>query len=407
MTTWFAPGRVEVLGKHTDYAGGRCLVMALDRGVTATVADAPGNAPGDTLTARSLTMPDEIDLRSDAALPAGHWGNYLTTVVQRLEHNFGPLRGGHLTIDTTLPLASGMSSSSAMIVAAALALAHHNGFPRTDAWTAHLDDPAALATYLACVENGAGFGPLTGLRGVGTRGGSEDHTAMVMSRPGELGLFDFSSDVPVRERSLRLDPDLRFVVVMSGVLAEKTGPALAHYNRSSELARAAVAVWNEATGRADANLGAALREVPDARARLTALVRGDAELARRVHQFLTESEDLIPRAADALSAGDLAGFGDLVAASQAGADAGLGNQTPETRALVATALDQAAHAASAFGAGYGGSVWALVDRADADGFAEAWLARYRRDFRQHADAASVLVTQPSGSVREMDPHRAP
>ncbi|MDN5571353.1 MAG: hypothetical protein L0G22_08900, partial [Propionibacteriaceae bacterium] len=133
----------------------------------------------------------------------------------------------------------------------------------------------------------------------------------------------------------------------------------------------------------------------------------NAELARRVHQFLTESEDLIPRAADALSAGDLAGFGDLVAASQAGADAGLGNQTPETRALVATALDQAAHAASAFGAGYGGSVWALVDRADADGFAEAWLARYRRDFRQHADAASVLVTQPSGSVREMDPHRAP
>ena len=40
MTTWFSPGRIEVLGKHTDYAGGRCLIMALDRGVTATVTDA-------------------------------------------------------------------------------------------------------------------------------------------------------------------------------------------------------------------------------------------------------------------------------------------------------------------------------------------------------------------------------
>nr|WP_269779349.1 hypothetical protein [Propioniciclava soli] len=186
---------------------------------------------------------------------------------------------------------------------------------------------------------------------------------------------------------------------MSGVLAEKTGSALEHYNRSSELARALTQAWNGATGREDANLGSALHAVPDARARLTALVRDDAELTRRLQQFLTESEDLIPAAAEALARGDLTRFGELVDASQQGADAGLGNQIPETRRLAGSARELGAHAASAFGAGYGGSVWALVDAEDADAFAATWFERYLAAFPQHADGASVLVTEPSARAR--------
>ena len=75
------------------------------------------------------------------------------------------------------------------------------------------------------------------------------------------------------------------------------------------------------------------------------------------------------------------------------AEALLGNQVPETVALAASARQLGAAAASAFGAGFGGSVWALVPRADAEGFAAAWLERYTRDFPARAATASTIVTE--------------
>ena len=73
MTTWFAPGRIEVLGKHTDYAGGRSLLMALERGVTVRVREATAG-----LSARSADAPGVVDLApTSEPLDDGHWGNYL------------------------------------------------------------------------------------------------------------------------------------------------------------------------------------------------------------------------------------------------------------------------------------------------------------------------------------------
>lgn len=398
MTAWFSPGRIEVLGKHTDYAGGRSLLAALDRGVTATVTESPAGA-----RARSTAMSDTVDLRGDSPLPAGHWGNYLKAAFTRLESNFGRLAPCTIEIDSTLPLASGMSSSSAVVVAVVLALAHHNHLVGQARWGAEITSPEALATYLACVENGSGFGSLTGSTGVGTRGGSEDHTAMICSKPDELGVFSFADHIPVRESTIAFPPELRFVVLMSGVLAEKTGAALAQYNRASELARAIVKIWNEARQRSDANIGQALRSNAVARDELMRLVSGDAALTQRLEQFLVESEDLIPAAASALSSGALEHFGHLVDVSQRGADEGLGNQIPQSRHLTASARRLGAHAASAFGAGYGGSVWALVPQSEADAFAVDWLGDYQRAFPEHVEAASVLITKPHGGVRELGP----
>ena len=75
------------------------------------------------------------------------------------------------------------------------------------------------------------------------------------------------------------------------------------------------------------------------------------------------------------------------------AEALLGNQVPETVALAASARELGAAASSAFGAGFGGSVWALVPRGDAEGFATAWLERYTRDFPARAAAASTIITE--------------
>lgn len=395
MTTWFAPGRIEVLGKHTDYAGGRSLLAALDRGVTVRIESADVG-----LTARSDAMPGTITLDA-SLLPAGHWGNYLRTAASRLTNNFGALRPGHLEVSSTLPLASGMSSSSALLVASALALAHHSGLDRDPRWLARLGTPEALATYLACIENGASFGDLAGDRGVGTFGGSEDHTAMVCCHADELAQYSFAGRQPRREASIGFPSHLSFVVVMSGVLAEKTGPALAAYNRSAELAGEIVRRWNEATSRTDANIGQVLAADPSARTQLSRLTDGNSALRERLEQFIAESEEYVPAGADALRRGDLAAFGAVSAASWQGADAGLHNQIAETRHLASRAAELDAYAASPFGAGYGGSVWALTTTADAEAFGKAWLDDYLTAFPQHAGRASALVTRPAGGVRPL------
>jgi galactokinase len=76
----------------------------------------------------------------------------------------------------------------------------------------------------------------------------------------------------------------------------------------------------------------------------------------------------------------------------------LKNQLPETNALVAMARDQGAFAASAFGAGFGGSVWALVDPQElglsADEFGDRWLSEYRKRFPEHAAKSSAFAARP-------------
>ncbi|MDO5629841.1 MAG: galactokinase family protein, partial [Mobilicoccus sp.] len=134
---WRVPGRIEVLGQHTDYAGGNVLVCAASQSVTATATPRPpprtplttsGGSPNDRrglLSARSSAFPGTVTLEANRPvdLPAGHWGRYVATAWHRLRANFGDLPDAHLTIDSDLPLASGMSSSSALVVASALALA--------------------------------------------------------------------------------------------------------------------------------------------------------------------------------------------------------------------------------------------------------------------------------------------
>ena len=92
----------------------------------------------------------------------------------------------------------------------------------------------------------------------------------------------------------------------------------------------------------------------------------------------------MPSAFDALGAGDLAAFGAVVDRSQKRAEDGLRNQVPETIELARLARSLGAHASSAFGAGFGGSVWALVAEADSARFSADWERAYRSRFDQRA-----------------------
>ncbi|HEX6535246.1 MAG TPA: galactokinase family protein [Gemmatimonadaceae bacterium] len=397
----WSPGRIEVLGKHTDYAGGRSLLCAVERGVC--VVAVPRDDARLRLHDARLSATVECELTATSAPRAlagpGAWGTYPAAVARRIARNFpGPLRGADIALASDLPAAAGMSSSSALVVAIFLALAEINALAARDEYRREIRSAEELAGYLGCVENGEDFGSLRGDAGVGTFGGSEDHTAILCGRAGALAQYAFC---PVRlERVVPLPRELTFAIAVSGVAAEKTGNARERYNAASHRARTIVERWREATGRRDATLAAALSSGAAAAGALEALLarggvdgRASRELLDRLAHFRLESEVLVPAAGDALAAGDLEALGAAVDRSQRAAEEWLGNQVPETIALARAARELGAVAASAFGAGFGGSVWALVPADGATTFLDAWRARYLARFPARASACTFFLTR--------------
>jgi galactokinase len=368
---FYVPGRIEVLGKHTDYAGGRSLLCAVERGIYGV------SAPRDDgrLAIVDARRESSLALTPDQETAPLNWGTYPLAVLRRLPRNFPEMtRGADLIFESTLPSASGLSSSSALIVLVLLALARANDLMATSRWTDNIRSDEDLAAYAATIENGSSFRALIGSRGVGTEGGSEDHTAILCSRAGHLAQYSFC---PTRlERTLPLPSDLVFAIGVSGIAARKTGEARDDYNRASRGVRQILDRWRLESGRDDATLAAAVASAPDAVDRLRSLLRRHNDLVARLDQFVEESTVLIPAAGDQLAAGDLAGFGETVARSQDLAERLLGNQVPETITLARQARTLGAIAASSFGAGFGGAVWALLERATAGVFLERWQNAY-------------------------------
>lgn len=395
----WVPGRIEVLGKHTDYCGGRSLLCAVERGFAVRVAlrtDARIRAM-DVATGSSC----ETALDATAHCPPGTWPNYVATVARRLARNFSTARCGvDLAFASDLPIAAGLSSSSALMIAVFIALAKSNDLRSSEEFRRAIFSREELASYLGTVENGSSFRSLEGDVGVGTFGGSQDHAAIMCAEPGHIVQYSFS---PVRrEATYVLPPTHTFVVAASGVLAEKSSGAREAYNRAAMLVRHLLAAWNRETGRADASLADAARSGDDAADRLRAVARASATgdypvdaLGNRLEQFLLENFELIPAAAAILARGAVHELGPVVDRSQEAAARWLGNQVPETIALARLARHVGATAASAFGAGFGGSVWALVPVGEAHDFMVSWSEHYAAEFPTAAERAMFFVS-PAG-----------
>ncbi len=381
---WWVPGRIEFLGKHTDYAGGRSLVCAIERGLCVLASPREDNR----VRMHDLRSGEAMECAISPSVGSvpGHWSNYVITVVRRVARNFPGLhRGADIAFASDLPQAAGMSSSSALVVAAFLVVSDINELASRQEYRRNIRTADDLAGYLGAVENGSAFADLGGDAGTGTSGGSQDHAAILRSRPGALVQYAFA---PLRfEQAIALPDDFTFVIASSGVAAEKTGAARRAYNRCAAAAATILQQWNRATGRQDCSLGAAVDSEAGAADRIRALIRTptaggfDAPaLVDRFEQFQTENSVVIPAVADALSETDLVTVGAMVDVSQQCAERLLGNQVPETIALARSARSLGAVAASAFGAGFGGSVWALVPTADTEPFALEWARTYRRAF---------------------------
>ena len=377
---WWVPGRLEVFGTHTDYAGGRTLVCAVPKGIAVVARPRAGGVIHVTDARRG----NRVTLRR----PAGSasftgWRHYVEVVARRIAQNFPEAAiGADIVFASDLPRASGMSSSSALLCGLASALVRVADIESRPEWHANIHGTLDVAGYYACIENGLSFGTLHGDAGVGTHGGSEDHAGIVATGPGRLSAFAF---VPMHHSgSVRVPDDWRFVIAPCGVMSSKTGSSLEPYNRLARGAQLLLELWSGAEAPAP-SLGAALASAPGAADRLRVLVRRSSivsglpglagwsaeALERRLDHFIRE-DARIPEAFVAFRDADAARLTSLSDESQGDAESLLGNQVPESIALARRARQLGAFAARSFGAGFGGSVWALVQRAEAEAFAQSW-----------------------------------
>jgi len=381
-----APGRVNLLGEHTDYNGLPVLPMAIDRSVMIAVAprhdrqiNLHNAAP--RFAARSFELADDIPPYAD-----GDWGNYPKAAAQGLMRACGEqlARGADCLIDSNIPSSAGLSSSSALVVASALAVLTANEV---------VLPYETLAELLPVAE-----------RYVGTLSGGMDHAASLLAKSGHALRIDFA---PLRVRPVPLPPRYSVVVCNSLVAAEKSGGAKHAYNLRVIECRLACRVVERALGahlpRPLHTLGELVflfpgRPVPDLLAYLTQRVpdrplqlaeiaaaigtspeRVAAEcdltaaagdrfvLLRRMRHVLSEAER-VQRADAALQRGDAVAFGDLMDASHASCRDDYEISCPELEELVALARAAGAVGARLTGAGFGGCTVNLVPNADVPAF---------------------------------------
>ncbi|MEE2659491.1 MAG: galactokinase family protein [Candidatus Latescibacterota bacterium] len=393
---WFVPGRIEVLGKHTDYCGGHSLTAAVARGFCVVASARDDTA----LNLYALDEDDEVSATLDPELQPspGAWSNYPLTVARRLARNFpNCCRGADLAFSSDLPAAAGMSSSSALIVATYLVMASINDLEASSLFRDNIRTDFERADYLGTVENGQTFRDLEGDRGVGTFGGSEDHTAILCSQANALAEYTYC---PTRfRRHVELPAEWLFVIGVSGVVAEKTGQAQMLYNRASQLVQAIVDCWRAAGG-SETYLAHILQSEERYRALQQAIdtppspVFPTNSLHQRLEHYRREMT-VLSAATDALESSAFDEFAVFVAHSQQLSEELLNNQVEETVVLCRLAVEAGALTASAFGAGFGGSVWALVRRSQMPIVVEAWATAYRRAFPCRAEASQFFTT-PAG-----------
>jgi galactokinase len=316
----FAPGRVNLIGEHTDYNGGLCLPFALGRGVTVT---AEPHARGEIeVHAADLGEHDRFPLRGAAAAPG--WRAYVRGIATELGSEGHVLVPARIEVTSTLPSGGGLASSAALTIACALALLEVAQVPTPP--------PAALARVCALVER----------RWAGAETGLLDQLAILYARPGHAALLDMGREADravVRYVPLAL-ASWRLFLFDSGARHDH---AVGSYNaRRMECRRACELLGVEMLSRA----------TPADAARLP------APLDRRARHVLTENSR-VAGIADALERSDPEAVGRLLDEGHASLRDDYEVSEPAVDETVARVRAAGARGARMIGGGFGGHVLGL------------------------------------------------
>ncbi len=377
-----APGRVNLIGEHTDYNELPVFPIALAERVRVWLRP----RSDDTVRVGSARFPELWEtLRLAEPIeprPAGDWRNYLRAAAAGVGAVLPPTpRGFDAWITSDLPVASGLSSSSAVVVAIAHALLHLNG---------RLRPPLEMAALAARAE-----------RFVGTQGGGMDQAAAFCGQPGHALFIEFG---PLRVRPIAVPGEWTFVVAFTGTPAEKSGQAQLEYNERVASCRRALDRMAEVVGVDRALSYPALLAqgpLPELLA-LAERVLDVADLARFRHT-ITEAER-VAQAGAAMQARDPEAFGRLMIASHRSLQVDYLVSTDELDHLVSVAMAAGAQGARLTGAGFGGSVVALTAES-AVGPVRAALERAVVDDCTRA-GGRVFVALPSAGAAVLDAEAA-
>lgn len=337
-----APGRVNLIGEHTDYNDGFVLPCAIGRQTMiawAPRADGVVNVvAGDFGAARDRFMIDAIDHHPDRG-----WRDYVRGMIAAMQARRSPVAGADLAIAGDIPQGTGLSSSASLMVTVGQAMHAAAG--------ADLPDPAVIAATAQQAEN----------RFVGVQCGIMDQLASAASVAGHALLIDCRS---LDTRPVPLPEGIALMIIDSGVVR---GLVDGHYNRRRAECEAAAKAMGVA----------ALRDADEAMLQHAAGAMSP-ESRRRARHVVSEN-DRVLAAADALAAGDLPRLGALMAASHASMRDDFEITVPPIDALAALAHSAIGGAGGArmTGGGFGGAVVAVLAKSEAARVAAAIRDGYR------------------------------
>ena len=317
MIRTFGPGRVNLIGEHTDYNGGLALPFAIDRGVTVEAEPLAGGVI--RAEARDLGETDAFDAAAPAR--ADGWRAFVRGTVAELRGAGIEVRGARLAFAGDVPQGSGLSSSAALEAALCLALLALAGAPEPDR--------VELAELCSRVENDW----------VGAETGLLDQLAALCCEPRHALRIDFAR-LELRSVPLELG-GWRLVTLESG--AQHSHADGGYNERRAECRAACAALGVEHLSEADAR---AAERLPD-------------PLRRRARHVRSENARVDAMVA-ALERGDMPAAGRLLDASHASLRDDYEASVPEVEAAVARLKRAGAAGARMVGGGFGGSVLALL-----------------------------------------------
>ncbi len=353
-----APGRVELLGNHTDYNGGLVLAAAIDR--STVVVGRPSAGRTARVRSANLGEADEfsVDVTHPGESPSGTWGRYVRGVTWAIRQDLGPLASGfEAALAGDVPIGAGLSSSASLQAAFALFLAGAGlsaspGGPDPDE-VAKL----ALAQTLRRSEN----------EFVGVASGLLDQFSALFGRAEHAFVLDCRS---LDHELLPLGHPAPAIVVCDSKTSRRLADGM--YNRRrAECERVVEHFRNLKPDRPIRQLrDVTLEELEDAWGDLDPIGR------LRARHILTEN-DRVVRGAQALRAGDSARFGALMSASHASSRDDFENSSPALDALFEAAEESPGFLGGKLsGAGWAGCTVNLVRAGEAEAFAESVRTGY-------------------------------